>query len=181
MAHNEGHCPERFELADAGRELELGVDFFRTMILRISRAFWASSVSLTSTVRDCPPQPVTTGETAKRPARIMVRHRACLKTPTSALQPMISPRSLDQLGRSDVQAYSSCVMPHFAAKKAAAGAQAENAKLLDFEPRFQSPQGPAQMHRRRARSSRVDRLGIARPAQSVTRRVLVGLLTCKLG
>ncbi len=59
-------------------------------------------------------------------------------------------------------------MPHLAARKAVAGDLAENAKLLDFEPRFQSPQGPAQMHRRRARSSRVDRLGIARPAQSVT-------------
>jgi hypothetical protein len=35
MAQHEGHCPERFELGFADRDLGVGVDFFRTSILRI--------------------------------------------------------------------------------------------------------------------------------------------------
>jgi len=90
MAQNEGHCPERFELGVAYRDLELDVDRCCTSILRLTSAFRASSVGLTSTVLD-PPQPVAPGKMANRQARITAQSRACLKNPASARQTMISP------------------------------------------------------------------------------------------
>jgi hypothetical protein len=114
-----------------------------------------------------PPQPVAPGKMANRQARITAQYRACLKNPASARQHMIPPmgsaRSVRRPGVFFVRDAALC------RQESRCRRSGRKAELLDFEPRFQSPQGPAQMHRRRARSSRVDRLDIARPAQSVTR------------
>jgi hypothetical protein len=114
-----------------------------------------------------PPQPVAPGKMANRQARITAQYRTCLKNPAPARQPMIPPlgsaRSVRRPGLFFVRDAALCRQERRCRRSG------RKAELLDFEPRFQSSQGSAQMHRRRARSSRVDCLGIARPARSVTR------------